>query len=394
MLDAAEAIPPQGDSRPLTIGVSAVLLDTREGYRKAGIGRYVLRMLDGLARRQDPHTYHVFVPKGAELEPHWRDSRLRFHTVPFHNRVGRVWWEFAHPRRLARDLGLDVWFSLATGLPAKFPGRRAVMIHDLVPLLYPGFFRRRKAAYQVLALNYACRRSDLVLTNSEATKADIERRFPHRRGKIVVTPLGPGNVGRPLFPDEVSDDDLREIGVPEGPFLFTLGTLEPRKNLGTLFAAMAELSSHEATGDLRLVVAGARGWRESGIVANLEALGIEDRVTFLGYVPDEDLPKLFARCEAFVFPSLYEGFGIPVLEAMLLGAPVLSSDHPAMVEVGGDAARYFNPSDAGAIARAVREFREKGERDAMVAQGFARAPRFDWDATVGATVLALEELAK
>lgn len=393
MSDAVESVPAPGSSRPLAIGVSAVLLDTREGYRKAGIGRYVLRMLDGLARQSDPHTYHVFVPEGAELEPHWRTSRLRFHTVPFQNRVARVWWEFAQPRRIARELGLDVWFSLATGLPAKFPGRRAVMIHDLVPLLYPRFFRRRKAAYQVLALNYACRRSDLVITNSEATKADIERRFPHRRGNIVVTPLGPGNVGRPLHAKEVGDEDLRVLGVPNGRFLFTLGTLEPRKNLGALFRAMAILGGEDGR-DLHLVVAGARGWRESGIVTELRSLGVEDRVTFLGYVADEDLPKLFARCEAFVFPSVYEGFGIPVLEAMLLGAPVISSNHPAMVEVGGDAARYFDPNDPGAMAQAIRSFLSSADREAMVNQGFARARHFDWDRTVEATVAALEELAK
>lgn len=377
-------------TRPLRIGISAVLLDSRDGYRKAGIGRYVLRVLDELAIREDPHTYEVFVPEGAPLEPHWLDSRLRFHRVPFRNRFERVRWELTRPPGIVRELGLNVWFSLATGLPRRSPARRAVMIHDLVPLLYPQFFRRRKALYQAFALRYACLRADLILTNSEATRADIESRFPRAKGRVRVAPLGPGNLTEPVDPEQVDQEHLHRLGVPFPRYLFTLGTLEPRKNLQRLFEAMTHLDDP----NLGLVVAGARGWRESGIVASLERMGIAGRVAFLGYVPDEDLPALFSRCEAFVFPSVYEGFGIPVLEAMLLGAPVLSSNHPALTEVGGEAASYFDPTDVNHIANCIRDFLATGDRYRMIQAGFARARRFTWRQTVDLTVKALEELGE
>lgn len=374
--------------RPLRIGVSAVLLDTRDGYRKAGIGRYVMRMLDGLAERGRGHRYEIYVPSGMPLEDRWLAGGLRFHEVSFSRRPQRVWWEFARPASEVDAHRLDAWFSMATGLPCKCSAKRVVMIHDLVPVLYPEFFKRRKAVYQKWALAYACRNADLVLTNSEATASDI-RRVYGRQSPIAVTPLGPGNDAPPTARED-SRQRLEALGVAQPRFFFTLGTLEPRKNLRRLIEALAAVRSHPSTSDVGLVVAGAPGWRESDIGEFISQHGLGDAVTFLGYVPDEDLPTLFAVAEAFVFPSLYEGFGIPVLEAMRAGAPVLSGDHAAMMEVGGDACRYFEARSVESIAGALDEFLKGSDRDEMVAKGFVQAQRFDWARTVDLTLDAIE----
>jgi len=374
--------------RPLRIGVSAVLLDTRDGYRKAGIGRYVMRMLDGLAERGRGHRYEIYVPSGMPLEDRWLAGGLRFHEVSFSRRPQRVWWEFARPASEVDAHRLDAWFSMATGLPCKCSAKRVVMIHDLVPVLYPEFFKRRKAVYQKWALAYACRNADLVLTNSEATASDI-RRVYGRQSPIAVTPLGPGNDAPPTARED-SRQRLEALGVAQPRFFFTLGTLEPRKNLRRLIEALAAVRSHPSTSDVGLVVAGAPGWRESDIGEFISQHGLGDAVTFLGYVPDEDLPTLFAAAEAFVFPSLYEGFGIPVLEAMRAGAPVLSGDHAAMMEVGGDACRYFEARSVESIAGALDEFLRGSDRDEMVAKGFVQAQRFDWARTVDLTLDAIE----
>ncbi|MBW7927262.1 MAG: glycosyltransferase family 4 protein [Fimbriimonadaceae bacterium] len=376
-------------ARPLRIGVSAVLLDTRDGYRKAGIGRYVMRMLDGLAERGRGHRYEVYVPAGMPLEDRWLAGGLRFHEVSFSRRPQRVWWEFAKPPYAIAEHGLDAWFSMATGLPCRCSAKRVVMIHDLVPVLYPEFFKRRKAVYQRWALAYACRNADLVLTNSEATARDI-RRVYGRQTPIAVTPLGPGNDAPPLAPEGVSRARLATLGVAHQRFLFTLGTLEPRKNLRRLIEALAVVRRQPSAADVGLVVAGAPGWRESDIGEFIAHQGLNDAITFLGYVPDEDLPALFAAAEAFVFPSLYEGFGIPVLEAMRAGAPVLSGDHAAMKEVGGDACLYFDAASVASIAETISRFLAAPERQARAARGFAQAEGFDWRRTVDLTLDAIE----
>jgi glycosyltransferase involved in cell wall biosynthesis len=327
------------------------------------------------------------------LEHRWLAGGLHFHEVPFSRRPQRVWWEYAKPPSEVAAHGLDVWFSMATGLPCRCAAKRVVMIHDLVPVLYPEFFKRRKAVYQRWALAYACRNADLVLTNSEATASDI-RRVYGRQTPIAVTPLGPGNDAPSLAPEGVSRDRLASLGVVHPRFLFTLGTLEPRKNLRRLIEALAVVRRRPSSADVGLVVAGAPGWRESGIGEFIAQLGLRDAVTFLGYVPDEDLPVLFAAAEAFVFPSLYEGFGIPVLEAMRAGAPVLSGDHAAMKEVGGDACRYFDATSVEAIAEAISRFFAAPESRAMVARGFAQAQGFDWRKTVDLTLDAIEACAR
>jgi glycosyltransferase involved in cell wall biosynthesis len=187
-------------------------------------------------------------------------------------------------------------------------------------------------------------------------------------------------------PQTVSDDDLRRLGVPYDRYFFALGTLEPRKNLVMLFEALALLPS-----DVCLAIAGGKGWKDSPIFARIEELGIAHRVAFLGYVPDADLPKLFARAEAFVFPSLYEGFGMPVLEAMLAGSPVLAADRPAMREVGGDAAQYFDPESPEDIARALHQ---PLDRTQMVHRGLARAGTFTWETAATKTLDVLRSIAK
>ncbi len=376
-------------NRPLRIGVSAVLLDTRDGYRKAGIGRYVMRMLDGLADRGRGHQYDVYIPTGMPLEDRWLAGGLRFHEVTFSRRPQRVYWEFARPPSEVDAHRLDVWFSLATGLPCRCAAKRVVMIHDLVPVLYPEFFKRRKAVYQKWALAYACRNADLVLTNSEATASDI-RRVYDRRSPIAVTPLGPGNDATPIAREGVARERLSAMGIFHPRFFFSLGTLEPRKNLRRLIEALALVRSQPSTADVGLVIAGAQGWRESDIGEFIAQRDLGDAVTFLGYVPDEDLPVLFASAEAFVFPSVYEGFGIPVLEAMRAGAPVLSSDHAAMREVGGEACRYFSATSVASIAATMSDFLADDARDEMIAHGILQAGQFDWKRTVDLTLDAIE----
>jgi len=174
-----------------------------------------------------------------------------------------------------------------------------------------------------------------------------------------------------------------------------LSTVEPRKNLRRLIEAFAKVACEDRFADLGLAIGGGKGWEKSDIFEMPAKLGIQDRVKFLGYVADEDLSSLFARCEAFVLPSLIEGFGIPVLEAMLGGAPVVCSRTGSLPEVGGEAVMYFDPTNVDEMASVIAaRLDSKESREVTVARGLAQAEKFDWAKTAWLTVQAIEEAAR
>lgn len=368
----------------MRIGVSALLLRTEGGFQKAGICRYIIRMIDDFAANAPEDEFWIFVPDDVELPKEWTDRpNFHFERVVIKNRLHRVWWEHSAPRQWVRLRGLDVWYSTAQCTPFACTAPRVSMVHDLIPVLFPQFFSWQMAVYQKWTLKHSCRTAEVVLTNSEATKADIVKAYGTAPDRVVVAPLGPGNTPSPVSRDKA---DISKLEIPFERYIFTLSTLEPRKNLARLFEALPHMDP-----SIGLLVGGAKGWKDAGIFERLTELGVQDRVKFLGYVEDEDLPALFARAEAFVYASVYEGFGIPVLEAMLMGAPVATSTQAALQEVGGEVARYFDPLDPKDIARVVQETLDAADREERIERGFARAKEFTWARCGEVTRKALRE---
>lgn len=373
----------------MRIGVSALLLRTEGGFQKAGICRYIIRMLDEFAASPEGREFHIFVPDDVELPAHWTDcSHFHFERVKIKNRLHRVWWEHSAPRQWVRLRGLDVWYSTAQCTPFPCGAPRATMVHDLIPVLYPQFFGWEMAMYQKWTLARSARSAELILTNSEATKSDVVSRYGTPPDRILVAPLGPGNTPARREPSTVSNEELNRIGVPFDRFLFSLCTLEPRKNLDKLVEAMVNLP------EVGLVVGGAKGWKESPVFERMKSLGIEDRVVFLGYVEDDDLPALFARCEAFVYPSIYEGFGMPILEAMIMGAPVLCSNQAALTEVAGEAGTFFDPASSDDIAQVIHKFLESANREDMVRTGLNRSKSFSWGQCAEITTKGFQRIVR
>lgn len=361
-------------------------------YRNAGISRVARQMVDALVRSaESDERFHLFLHEGYAGDEGWGAlPQVTLHAIVPEQREKRAVWEAFKAPKVARSLGIDVWFSTTHMLPVDRSLPRVPFVHDLIAVRYPELFGWKQALYLKWALRYACRRSTRILTNSESTKRDIVGTYGADASRIAVTGLGPGNVFARLDPRSVPDDALRLLGVPWNRFLLAIGTLEPRKNLGRLFEAMALL--HDA--DLGLAIAGGRGWKESDLFRRVDQLGITDRIAFLGYVEDVDLAKLLARTEAFVFPSLYEGFGMPILEAMLAGAPVLASARPAMEEVGGDVAQYFDPTSPAAIADAVRDLVAHPEQARIMRDaGPVRAAKFTWSRAAAIARATLREAA-
>ncbi len=374
----------------MRIGISATYASSEASFRNAGISRYIRMLVDELVRRPEDDAIEAFTTTAFEPPASWSSPRLAVRPVAPAGRISRTLWDLR-----ADTGGHDVWFTTGHVAPLSRKVPRLAMIHDLIPLRHPEYGGTAQAAFLRVQLRLTCRVAERLITNSQATKRDIVELAGIEPERIVVAPLGPGNAITPIDPARIDRAKLAALGVPEGPFLFSLCTLEPRKNLDRLVEALAIVRRELGLGDLKLVVGGARGWKEGAVFERLRALGLENAVTFLGYVPDEALAGIFALCAAFVYPSLIEGFGMPVLEAMMAGAPVLTSAGGAMEEVAGDAAAgYFDPTSTEAIAATIAAFfGSSTPRAKWTALSQARAAESTWRRTAAITRAAMAEIA-
>jgi glycosyltransferase involved in cell wall biosynthesis len=272
-------------------------------------------------------------------------------------------------------------------------GRYVATIHDMIPLLWPQWVTRKhrlvvSAAYQRLG-----RQADVVITPSEATKADVVRHLRINPERIEVIPWGCEQRFQPM-PDRDRFAAVRQKYQLPVRYLLFVGTLEPRKNLTTLLRAFAMLRTARHRDELKLVVAGRLGWLYTDILTTVRRLALADAVIFTGFVDDEDLPHLYRGAELFVFPSLYEGFGLPILEAMASGVPVVMSNTASMPEVAGDAAILVSPHDPQAIAEGMaRVLAEDQLRQVLTQKGLARARCFTWERTAQRTLEVYTALA-
>lgn len=381
----------------MRLGISALLLTSDAGYRKAGICRYIYQVIDKILELERNHTYVLFIPHDTELPKHWTARQnVEVVRVPFQGRIKRIVWEHWKVKSLVKAHRLDAWFSTAQSIPFPCGCPRSVMIHDLIPIFFPQYFTREKAIYQKMACRYAMKHAELIFANSETTKNDMidYMGMPEMASRMVVTPLGPGNELHRLTVGPETQAVLDRLGVTFKRYFFGLGTLEPRKNLPALFDAFAILEKEGLPDDVGLVIGGGKGWMDGPIGEKLRASGIEHRVHFPGYIDDADLPALFAASEAFVFPSLYEGFGMPVLEAMLMGVPVIAADRAAMREVGGEVAQFFDPENPTEIATTLREFlaQDPSSRSERIEMGLERSKAFTWERCATLTIDAIEKL--
>ena len=293
--------------------------------------------------------------------------------------------------RLART-GIQVFHSPDTlDFPLTSPRRVALVatIHDLIPWLFPRTVTRGHRWIRCAILPLVIRRADRLIVDSQATARDLLRLFPDAVGKVRVVHLGVDSRFAPASLHEVAAVRSR-LGLSSEYLLF-VGTLSPRKNLIGLFRAYALLRQRKEDPP-PLVVAGAPGWLWEPIMQEVNELGLQTRVKFCGFVPDDILPALLTGATLFVMPSLYEGFGLPVLEAMACGTPVLTSDRSSIPEVAGEAALQVDPEKSEAIADGIRRVLDDSHyRVELARRGRERASAFRWDVTARNTVAVYRE---
>jgi glycosyltransferase involved in cell wall biosynthesis len=323
--------------------------------------------------------FTAFVGREAGRGP-WGEL-IRSVTVPVRasRRVEWVAGEQALLPGLAARAGIDLVHSLASTAPAWGPFRRVVTVHDLIYARYPEAHAGLRALGMRALVPLAVRRSDRVIADSESTRRDLVDLLGTPAEKIDVVPLGLGTVARARPASE--ETVRRRLGLGDRRVLLSLSAKRPHKNLGALLEAMALIDDRPV-----LVLAGYATDYEAELRRRAGELGLEDDVRWPGWLDPAELEGLWALAEGFVFPSLYEGFGLPVLEAMARGVPVACSNAASIPEVAGDAAVVFDPSDPRAIAAAV--VRLPAEADRLRRAGLERAREFTWERAARATVAA------
>jgi glycosyltransferase involved in cell wall biosynthesis len=344
---------------------------------RTGVGYYTEHVVDALLETRGPGDEVVLLsnrPPAPELAERWAP-----HVHISGPAVRAVWMQSAVPRMLAEaraDLGVFPNYAA----PLASPCPTLVVVHDLAVLRVPHFFTARKRFLSRPMMNLVVAASPVIATVSEASQRDILALLGVPRERIALLPGAAHPSCRPATRDEVAAARARH-GL-ERPYVLTVGTLEPRKDLPTLLRAFDRL--HDQT-DQELVVVGGRGWKDRRLVKALEARQTGRRVRWLGYVTESDLAALYTGADLFVFAPTLEGFGLPLLEAMACGTPVLAADVVALREVAGGAARFVPPGDDAAFARAIAQtLHDPGESARLRAAGLRRARQFSWTATAEA----------
>jgi glycosyltransferase involved in cell wall biosynthesis len=305
-------------------------------------------------------------------------------TVPVSAR-SRVQWvlgEQALLPKLAARAEVDLLHSLASTAPLRGRFRRVVTVHDLIYARYPEAHSRLREKGMSVLVPAAARRSDRVIVDSQSTRRDLIDLVGVNPDRVDVVPLGLGSVRHEAPLSELETRTRFDLG--ERPVLLSLSAKRPHKNLEVLIAALADIPLAERP---VLVIPGYPTAHEGELRTRARELAIEDSVRFPPWVSAPELEGLWAIAAAFVFPSLYEGFGLPVLEAMARGVPVACSNASSLPEVAGDAALLFDPHDQPAIAAAMRRVLDDGElRERLRARGEARARQFSWERTAELTL--------
>lgn len=264
-------------------------------------------------------------------------------------------------------------------IPPFVHGKKVVTIHDMVIRAYPETVRFRTKQLLLTGMKKSMKRADIIITDSEFSKTEIEKYYPQFSGKIQVVYCGVNTEKFYHIEDtERIEKTKKNLGIESEYFLY-LGTIEPRKNLERLIEAYNILSKRDSSVP-KLVMAGGKGWLNSGIYNKVKEYGLEERVIFTKYIPDEDLCPLMNGACAFVFPSIYEGFGMPPLEAMACGVPVVSSGEASLPEVVGDCAVIVDAYSPESIADGMyRVYTDRELSDDLKKRGMQRAADFTWE---------------
>jgi glycosyltransferase involved in cell wall biosynthesis len=351
----------------------------------AGIGRYARELAIALSQLPDGPELLLFHNQQSLSRLPASLASLPCLRIPLSNRTWRLflWAGLPLPGGWTAPLQQCQLFHGTDSLAPRTMLPTVLTIHDLSPLLFPEHHTRFHRLYSRYALPGMARRAQVIITDSAATQSDVISRLHIASDRTRVIHLGLDHKRfYPRDPAQAQMSIQQALGI-RPPYLLAIGTLEPRKNLLALLRAYAQLEPDSPM----LVLAGKQGWGNTPLTETAQQLGIQDRVSFTGFVPDALLPDLYAGAHLFVYPSLYEGFGLPVLEALGCGTPVITSKLSSLPEVAGDAALLVDPYDIDDLAQQMRNMLFNSDlRAHLRSAGPKQAAQFTWQRTAQQTL--------
>jgi glycosyltransferase involved in cell wall biosynthesis len=355
-------------------------------HHRAGLGRYAQELTTALVATDQQNEYVAFYqhPRDAEVDaPLDRLPRL---TSDLDTKPWRFSALLAYFLRIPQDRmfpGIDLFHATDHLLPRLHGIKTVFTLHDLIYCVHPETHKPLNRWFLTLMMPRFLRMADAVIAISENTRQDAVRFYHLEEDKIHVVYEGVNPSFRPAPAGAIAE--IRRLYSLPDRFILYLGTIEPRKNLITLLEAYRHLLRGDS--ELRLVIAGKKGWLYTGFFERMREWGLEEQVLFPGFIPEADLPALYSAADLFVFPSLYEGFGLPILEAMACGTAVVSSNTSSLPEIVGDAALTVDPQDTGAWVTALTEVLGNEQlREELRTKGLQQARKFSWEKTARETL--------
>jgi glycosyltransferase involved in cell wall biosynthesis len=364
----------------MRIGIDATALPPQP----VGAGNYIIQLIRALATDDIDRQLVIFAQeKGPELINLPSDSSIEWKIVQDSSPGSRLIWEQTVLPSLASKTEIDLLHSLHYTKPLRLTCASVVTFHDMTYYLYPQLHTRTRRMVFPTAMRLSSRQADAIIAVSESTRMDVIRVLQIDPEKIYTTHLGVDPSFRVISDIESRERAASEYRLPE-KFILYLGTIEPRKNLPVLIRSYRQLV--ESGTEYKLVLVGKYGWMYKEVLNLVNELDIEDKVCFTGYVPQEDLPLVYNLSSLFVYPTIYEGFGLPALEAMACGVPVITSNVASLPEIVGDAGILIPVDDVDALHNAMRRIlQDEGLREKLIQDGLVRSKSFSWERTAQLT---------
>lgn len=354
------------------------IISDRLNRQRTGIGNYIYNLINEFNKvpYKDNKIILINYLKNDSF-PNLKQMIIKNPFYLFGNRSFYCWHVYLDAFFKIKDLDLDVIHSPENATPfSKLIPRKIITVHDITPYFFPESFSPLTLLRYKLLFSRAMKTSDRIIVDSVSTKNDIKKYFHIEQKKIKVIYLGVGDIFKRLDEEEVAE--IKQKFKINFPFILYVGTIEPRKNIQRLLMAFSKVKKEHPK--YKLVIAGASGWRSKNLLETINKFDLQKDVVFVGYVSDYELPALYNAADLFVYPSLYEGFGLPPLEAMACGCPVLTSNSSSLPEVVGKSAMMFNPYDLNELTNAMHiMITNEGLREDLIQKGLCRAKMFNWE---------------
>lgn len=370
----------------------------RFGYDKnnlpnrVGSSEVCFELLVELAKIDKKNDYTVYLPGVPTSDMPKEAANWHYEIVT----GSKLWTIFGLTRRLLTRPKIDVFFSPTHYGPLFTPCPEVILILDVSYKRFPKLFKKKDLYQLALWGNYSLRRAAKIITISDSSKNDIINEYHVPVNKVAVVHLGIKNSTKP----RMTKKELFDKYSISAPFILFVGTLQPRKNIVRLVEAYSKLKTPASPSEagraknLQLIIVGRKGWKFEEILEAPGKFGVRQSVKFLDTVTDEELPLFYENAKLFVLPSLYEGFGLPILEAMKYGCPVATSNISSLPEAGGDAAIYFDPNDASDIAEKIEKvLGDKKLCDDMIKKGHEQVKKFSWEKSAREVLEVLSDVA-